>query len=99
MRQRSQAFQTRLCLPSMPALWVTWSWWWAAAALLELEPARLVMRWACLADLALEELFLDMEGLGSSAGGEGRLFEPIAFTGNVRVWDRDMGRVGSVSLS
>ncbi len=37
------------------------------------------MRCACLADLLLldEVLFLDNADLGSSAGGEGRLFEPI----------------------
>ena len=48
------------------------------AALLDEEPARLEMRWACLADFELDEVpFLESADVGSSASGEGRLCEPI----------------------
>ena len=72
MRHLSQAFHTLLCLPSMPALCVRWSWWWAAATL---EPARLEARWTGLTDLELDEdvLFRDRADLPSSAGGDGKL--------------------------
>ena len=77
MRHRSHAFQTRLCLASMPAPCVTWSWWWAWAAF-PVEPARFEIRFAGLVDLVLDDvLFLDSAALGSSAGGEGRLCDPI----------------------
>lgn len=80
IRHLSQAFQTRLCLPSMPC--VTCSWWCREAAL---DPARLDVRWLALIAFVLEPLaFLDsvegdveVDDLLSSAGGEGRLWATI----------------------
>ena len=60
MRQRSQAFQTRLCLPSMPAACVRWSWWWTEAA----EPERLGARcWGLTDFVPLAELFFVEEDM------------------------------------
>ena len=74
IRQRSQAFQTRLCLPSIPAACEKWSWWCAVVLLLDEVLARLVMRLAGFEDLLLEDVFFrDKADLGSSAGGEGKV--------------------------
>lgn len=78
MRHLSQAFQTLLCRLSMPALCVTWSWWCTAAAF---ELARLEVRCTGLTalewELADEVLLRDRLPLDSSAGGEGKLCDPI----------------------
>lgn len=68
MRHLSQAFHTLLCLPSMPELCVTWSWWWTDAA----DPDRFGARCCGLTDLVpVGGLFLDIDGALCSSTGVG----------------------------